>query len=318
MFMPLHTSGDANPLHVDSEYACQSNFAGRVVHGAFQVALASALIGMRLPGRNVLLGSANAKFPAPLYYPCRVSVSGQIASWNLQSRAGSVKVTVRERATQTPTAEIHLSFTLHEQRSHLATTTPTEARAVEVDQRETVLVTGAAGGVASQLVARLAERYTVIALRRQPSAPSGKINPPDRVLELIADLRDATWQPALEQVLRGRKLYGIVHAAWPGLPHGGLLQVEPEVIEQQLNFGVLRTIELARFLFTQSAHDGDHQGGRLIVLSSIAATRKPVLPLASYSLGKAALEHTARLSRPSWRGARLRSTSSVRRSLLSG
>lgn len=73
MFMPLHTSGDANPLHVDSEYACQSNFAGRVVHGAFQVALASALIGMRLPGRNVLLGSANAKFPAPLYYPCRVT-----------------------------------------------------------------------------------------------------------------------------------------------------------------------------------------------------------------------------------------------------
>src|ERR1700737_3249983 len=93
------TSGDANPLHVDTEYARQSNFAGPVVHGAFQVGLASALIGMRLPGRTVLLASVNAKFPAPLYYPCRVSVSGQIASWNLQSRAGSLKVTVREVAT---------------------------------------------------------------------------------------------------------------------------------------------------------------------------------------------------------------------------
>jgi NAD(P)-dependent dehydrogenase (short-subunit alcohol dehydrogenase family) len=115
---------------------------------------------------------------------------------------------------------------------------------------------------------------------------------------LIADLRDDTWRPALEQVLRARKLYGIVHAAWPGLPHGGLLQVEPEVIEQQLNFGVLSTTELARFLFTQSAQGTEHQGGRLIVLSSTAATRKPVLPLASYSLGKAALEHTARLLAP--------------------
>ena len=51
-------SGDANPLHVDAAYASGTAYGGRLVHGAFQVGLASALIGMHLPGRSVLLAEA--------------------------------------------------------------------------------------------------------------------------------------------------------------------------------------------------------------------------------------------------------------------
>ena len=107
-------SGDANPLHVDAAYAHSSNFQGRIVHGAFQVGLASALIGMRLPGRNVLLGSVNARFPAPLYFPCRVSVRGEITSWDARLNAGQLRVLVLEAAPRTPTAEIVMGFTLHD------------------------------------------------------------------------------------------------------------------------------------------------------------------------------------------------------------
>src|SRR5258708_642343 len=84
-------SGDANPLHVDAGYAQESNFRKPIVHGAFQVGLASALVGMRLPGRHVLLGSVNARFPHPLYYPCRVRVHGQVTSWNRATEAGTLK-----------------------------------------------------------------------------------------------------------------------------------------------------------------------------------------------------------------------------------
>src|SRR5690348_1457732 len=75
-------SGDCNPLHVDPGYAASSNFGGRIAHGAFQVGLASALLGMRLPGRRVLLGSVNARFPAPLFFPCRVAVQGEVSAWD--------------------------------------------------------------------------------------------------------------------------------------------------------------------------------------------------------------------------------------------
>ena len=62
-------SGDRNPLHTDAAYARSTNLGGRVVHGAFQVALASAMAGMYLPGRNSLLVSYNAQFLRPLYFP---------------------------------------------------------------------------------------------------------------------------------------------------------------------------------------------------------------------------------------------------------
>ncbi len=42
-------SGDLNPLHTDAEYARSTNLGARVVHGAYQVALASAMAGMYLP-----------------------------------------------------------------------------------------------------------------------------------------------------------------------------------------------------------------------------------------------------------------------------
>jgi len=138
----------------------------------------------------------------------------------------------------------------------------------------------------------LADQYTIAAMARQPMAVDGD------VLHVVADLQEDSWREALLHALQGRRLHGIVHTAWPGQPHGSLLQLDPCVIQQQLNFGALTTTELARFLFQQIDPDGEHPGGRLIVLGSIAGTQKPVLPLASYSLGKAALEHTVRLLAP--------------------
>ena len=39
-------SRDRNPLHVDAEYARHTNYEERIVHGAFQVGLVSAMAGM--------------------------------------------------------------------------------------------------------------------------------------------------------------------------------------------------------------------------------------------------------------------------------
>src|SRR4051812_45122229 len=108
-------SGDANPLHLDAEYARRTTFGNRIVHGAFQLGLASAMAGMHLPGRNVLLGSVQAKFPSPLYYPCRVRVRGTLMSWNSTAQSGTLKVMVYEAKSQTPTADIAMGFTFHAQ-----------------------------------------------------------------------------------------------------------------------------------------------------------------------------------------------------------
>jgi acyl dehydratase len=90
-------SGDYNPLHVDAAYAADSSFRGRIAHGAYQVGLASALLGMYLPGKHVLLGSVNARFPAPLYFPGRVKVRGELTAWNRAQRVGQLRVVVLQK-----------------------------------------------------------------------------------------------------------------------------------------------------------------------------------------------------------------------------
>ncbi len=294
-------SGDANPLHIDAAYARSSNFQGRIVHGAFQVGLASALIGMHLPGRNVLLGSVNARFPAPLYFPCRVSVRGEITSWDPRLNAGQLRVLVLETATRTPTAEIVMGFTLHTRKEE-GGRMKDEPEGRKADSsfilppsslRRAVLVTGASGGLGAALVRELSARYFILGMvHRRPLEDDLKASA--NVIELTADLDEPGWEERVAAVLDGRPLYGVVHAAWPGAPHGGLLQCPDDVLERQLRFGGAHLVRLARMLFSRVGEDG----GRLVALGSVVGSAKPALTRAAYSLGKAALETTVRLLAP--------------------
>jgi NAD(P)-dependent dehydrogenase (short-subunit alcohol dehydrogenase family)/acyl dehydratase len=287
-------SGDMNPLHVDPEYAKITNFGRRVVHGAYQVGLASAMIGMYLPGRDVLLVSSNAQFPAPLYFPSRVKVHGELISWNRQSLRGSVKVTVSTQPAATVVSEIHMGVTFHEQReAATAESARPIASTTNAPDSRTLLITGAAGGVGSALVADLAAEYRVIALMNTGSLPEQLANR-ENVSAVRANFADPGWERQLREALGDTALYGIVHCAWPGMPHGGLLKVPAGIVSQQVSFGVLSTVELARVLSERVASGG----GRFIALSSIVGTHKPSLNLAAYSLGKAALENTVALLAP--------------------
>jgi len=288
-------SGDFNPLHVDPDFAHDSRYARRIVHGAFQVGLASALIGMQLPGRDVLLGSVNARFLSPLYFPCRVRVSGEITAWNPASRAGSVRVTVSDLATLAPASEITMAFTLESgQREQAATAMPhpkpAKAAVAFSPQRKIVLLTGASGGIGAAMLSALTEEYSVLALvHRRPLQAR-----PAHSAEVQADFGAAGWEEAVAQALAPHPLYGIVHCAWPGMPKGGLLHSDLRLVEQQLAFGTSHVVRLARLLFNLAGSDG----GRLVALGSTAGGHKPALGLGAYSLAKSAMEDTIRLLAP--------------------
>ena len=286
-------SGDLNPLHVDPAYARDTNYKQRIVHGAFQVGLASAMAGMHLPGRNVLLGSVQSRFPRPLHFPSRVAVRGEITAWNDDTLGGALKVTVRPVELTSPTAEVAIGFTLHEQAKR-----PSRARLVSRNGarpagRGTVLVTGASGGLGTAIAAELAKEYAVVGVTyRHPLAEALRSSP--AVSELRTDLMVESWREEIEKALGDRPLYAVVHSAWPGVTSGGLLASEDAVIERQLNFGVSSTIRLARVLYSLAPAEG----GRLVVLSSISASMKPSLAMAPYTLGKSALEAAVRLLAP--------------------
>jgi len=282
-------TGDYNPLHSNDAYAQGTNYGRRIVHGAFQVGLASRMAGMYLPGRNVVIGSMRSRFPSPLYFPSTVTVEGEIAVWAPHAGNGTVQIRVIEASQSILTAEIHVGFSLHEKRREKSAETrplPTESGG-----RPVVLLTGAASSIGPALWERLAGSWHVIGLVRSTSRAQEILG---RGAELVeCDLADEGWEAAVDRALAGRPVYGVVHAAWPGAPQGGLLGLSPETIQRQVEFGSLTTIRLARWLTRHSSGSG-----RMVVISTIAATLRPVLNMAAYSLGKAAMEHTVRLLAP--------------------
>lgn len=286
-------SGDFNPLHVDSSFAQHTQYSQRIVHGAFQIGLASALIGMHLPGRDVLLGSVNARFLSPLYFPCRVRVIGEITAWNLASRAGSVRVTVSDLASLAPTAEITMAFTLQAGKRERPAATKQKSTPIETAfsaNRKILILTGASGGIGAVLLKALAEEFSVLALvHRRPLQEK-----PPHAVEVQADISAPGWEQIITQRLGGHPLYGIVHCAWAGMPKGGLLHSDSRLIEQQLAFGTSHVVRLARLLFSLVGSDG----GRMVALGSVAGHYKPALGLGAYSLAKSALEDTLRLLAP--------------------
>jgi 3-oxoacyl-[acyl-carrier protein] reductase len=292
MFAQL--TGDLNPLHLDSAYAASTNYGRRIAHGAFQVGVASAMAGMHLPGRDVLLGGINARFPAPLYYPARVSVTGTITTWNEGSGSGRLEVVLTDVATRDRTAEVFMSFTLHEKvAAPRAAERIAGRRSPKASGKPRLMVTGASGALGAAICADLAADYAITAISRIRPAPSEVGKLPD-FTHVKLDLLDESFEEKLRDVTSGAPLYAIVHAAWPGAPAGGLLHGDPKMIDEQLRAGTRVPMALARMLFDSV---GEH-GGRFIAIGSIAGSEKPHLAKGGYSLGKAALEHTVRLLAP--------------------
>lgn len=60
-------SGDDNPVHLDAEYAAQTRFKERIVHGMFSTALISTVLGTRLPGPGAIYVDQSIAFKAPVY-----------------------------------------------------------------------------------------------------------------------------------------------------------------------------------------------------------------------------------------------------------
>lgn len=288
------SSGDYNPLHVDAAYAETTRFENRIAHGAFQVGLASRMAGMHLPGRRALLTNFQASFPTPLKYPARVRVRGELTVWNPGFQSGRLKVVVETQQSQV-TAEIHVSFTLHELQEDekkkpvdaIENKSPSESVKSNLPW---LLVTGASGGLGAQLVEKLLENYRVIAVTRTHSLPS-ELESRAGVFPVQVDLASG---PSVFDDLASQlpqQLYGVIHCAWPVPNKAGLLKSDDEAIARHVSFGSSVTIGLARLLWNRVGEEG----GRFVALGSDAGTIRPVVGLSAYSLGKATLEHTIRL-----------------------
>lgn len=71
-------SGDTNPMHLNEEFAKQTQFGHCIVHGMLTASLLSNVIGNQLPGPGCIYLSQNLKFTAPVYVGDTVYASATI------------------------------------------------------------------------------------------------------------------------------------------------------------------------------------------------------------------------------------------------
>ena len=60
-------SGDTNPLHMNAEFAEQTRFKQRIVHGMLTTSLWSTLVGTRLPGPGCAYMGQDINFLKPVH-----------------------------------------------------------------------------------------------------------------------------------------------------------------------------------------------------------------------------------------------------------
>ena len=71
-------SGDYNPLHMDENYAKNSQFKQRISHGMLLGSFFSQLVGMHIPGKKCLYLSQNLNFHNPCYIDDEIFVDGTV------------------------------------------------------------------------------------------------------------------------------------------------------------------------------------------------------------------------------------------------
>ena len=59
-------SGDVNPVHLNHEFAANTMFEGRIVHGLLTASFISTVLGTKLPGPGCIYLSQSLRFKAPV------------------------------------------------------------------------------------------------------------------------------------------------------------------------------------------------------------------------------------------------------------
>ena len=95
VYMFAGISGDNNPVHINAEYAEQTMFGQRIVHGMFSAALISAVLGTRLPGPGAIYVDQSLKFKAPVHIGDTVTETATVGEINAERRRVKLETVVR-------------------------------------------------------------------------------------------------------------------------------------------------------------------------------------------------------------------------------
>jgi len=91
VYLYAGVTGDFNPAHINEEYAKNTFFKTRIVHGMLSVGFISTILGNRLPGPGTIYISQEVNFLAPVYIGDTITASAEVLDINLEKNKVTLK-----------------------------------------------------------------------------------------------------------------------------------------------------------------------------------------------------------------------------------
>lgn len=86
--------GDINPVHVNAEYAKNTRFGERIVHGMLTASFFSTIVGMLLPGADAIYLGQTCKFLLPVKFGDTITATGEVISIRPEKKIAVMRTTV--------------------------------------------------------------------------------------------------------------------------------------------------------------------------------------------------------------------------------
>ena len=87
-------TGDFNPVHIDAEFAKESMFKERIVHGMLTAGFISTVVGTQLPGPNAIYLAQELSFKAPVKIGDTVTAEATVMEKRDEKRIIKLSTTV--------------------------------------------------------------------------------------------------------------------------------------------------------------------------------------------------------------------------------
>lgn len=88
-------TGDDNPVHINAEYAAETLFKQRIVHGMFSAGLISAVLGTRMPGPGAIYIDQQLSFRAPVHIGDTVVATATVLEIDTERRRVKLETVCR-------------------------------------------------------------------------------------------------------------------------------------------------------------------------------------------------------------------------------